>query len=208
MEAIQYQPNASEWKSFTKNGKRTVPSSNGITTASYFSAPFRRLQNKNTGIPLPGSIFVHNRLTHSLEVSCVGRSLGNDVAKQSWNANRNWKVPSCRKSVQSYRLLAWRMTQAIRLSGIPANGLSLRSFQKEKDKDYRKAAGRRATFSDGMEDLTHFEGNANASASSLTSSKDRRRGGFVLTYSTLASIVKYPFHRALQAKIQVRLLCQ
>ena len=46
-----------------------------------FSAPFRRLQNKTQVFPLPGSIFVHNRLTHSLEVSCVGRSLGNEIAK-------------------------------------------------------------------------------------------------------------------------------
>ena len=45
-----------------------------------FSAPFRRLQNKTQVFPLPGSIFVHNRLTHSLEVSCVGRSLGNQVS--------------------------------------------------------------------------------------------------------------------------------
>ena len=45
-----------------------------------FSAPFRRLQNKTQVFPLPGSIFVHNRLTHSLEVSCVGRSLGDNVA--------------------------------------------------------------------------------------------------------------------------------
>ena len=46
-----------------------------------FSAPFRRLQNKTQVFPLPGSIFVHNRLTHSLEVASVGMSLGNDVAK-------------------------------------------------------------------------------------------------------------------------------
>lgn len=46
-----------------------------------FSPPFRRLQNKTQVFPLPGSVFVHNRLTHSIEVSCVGRSLGNDVAK-------------------------------------------------------------------------------------------------------------------------------
>lgn len=45
-----------------------------------FSAPFRRLQNKTQVFPLPGSIFVHNRLTHSLEVSCVGRSLGHNIA--------------------------------------------------------------------------------------------------------------------------------
>jgi len=47
-----------------------------------FSAPFRRLQNKTQVFPLPGSVFVHNRLTHSLEVACVGRSLGVSVAHQ------------------------------------------------------------------------------------------------------------------------------
>src|SRR5688572_2270674 len=41
-----------------------------------FSSAFRRLQNKTQVFPLPGSSFVHNRLTHSLEVSTVGRSLG------------------------------------------------------------------------------------------------------------------------------------
>ena len=46
-----------------------------------FSAPFRRLQNKTQVFPLPGSIFVHNRLTHSLEVASVGMSLGNDVCQ-------------------------------------------------------------------------------------------------------------------------------
>ena len=56
-----------------------------------FSAPFRRLQNKTQVFPLPGSIFVHNRLTHSLEVSSVGRSLGNDVAGDSCSGIRNWQ---------------------------------------------------------------------------------------------------------------------
>ena len=45
-----------------------------------FSSPFRRLQNKTQVFPLPGSIFVHNRLTHSLEVSSVGRSMANEVS--------------------------------------------------------------------------------------------------------------------------------
>src|SRR5690554_1939863 len=45
-----------------------------------FSSPFRRLQNKTQVFPLPGSVFVHNRLTHSLEVSSVGRSLGNNIS--------------------------------------------------------------------------------------------------------------------------------
>lgn len=47
-----------------------------------FSSPFRRLQNKTQVFPLPGSVFVHNRLTHSLEVASVGRSLGESVARQ------------------------------------------------------------------------------------------------------------------------------
>ena len=46
-----------------------------------FSSAFRRLQNKTQVFPLPGSVFVHNRLTHSLEVSSVGRSMGNLVGK-------------------------------------------------------------------------------------------------------------------------------
>ncbi|NCD14853.1 MAG: dehydrogenase, partial [Bacteroidia bacterium] len=50
-----------------------------------FSSPFRRLQNKTQVFPLPGSVFVHNRLTHSLEVASVGRSLGESVARQLRN---------------------------------------------------------------------------------------------------------------------------
>ena len=46
-----------------------------------FSSPFRRLQNKTQVFPLPGSIFVHNRLTHSVEVASVGRSMANEVTK-------------------------------------------------------------------------------------------------------------------------------
>src|SRR5438309_5321194 len=46
-----------------------------------FSSPFRRLQNKTQVFPLPGSVFVHNRLTHSIEVTSVGRSLGKAVGE-------------------------------------------------------------------------------------------------------------------------------
>ena len=52
-----------------------------------FSAPFRRLQNKTQVFPLPGSVFVHNRLTHSLEVASVGMSLGNDIARDIVSRN-------------------------------------------------------------------------------------------------------------------------
>src|SRR5688572_24318153 len=47
-----------------------------------FSSAFRRLQNKTQVFPLPGTAFVHNRLTHSLEVASVGRSLGKMTGEQ------------------------------------------------------------------------------------------------------------------------------
>ena len=47
-----------------------------------FSSAFRRLQNKTQVFPLPGTSFVHNRLTHSLEVASVGRSLGKMVGER------------------------------------------------------------------------------------------------------------------------------
>ena len=47
-----------------------------------FSSAFRRLQNKTQVFPLPDLAFVHNRLTHSLEVASVGRSLGKMVGEQ------------------------------------------------------------------------------------------------------------------------------
>ncbi|HTF17771.1 MAG TPA: dNTP triphosphohydrolase [Chryseolinea sp.] len=46
-----------------------------------FSQPFRRLQDKTQVHPLPEHDFVHTRLTHSLEVSSVGRSLGKRVGE-------------------------------------------------------------------------------------------------------------------------------
>src|ERR1051325_2482395 len=46
-----------------------------------FSSAFRRLQNKTQVFPLPGAVFVHNRLTHSLEVASIGRSLGKTVGE-------------------------------------------------------------------------------------------------------------------------------
>ncbi len=166
-----------------------------------FSAPFRRLQNKTQVFPLPGSIFVHNRLTHSLEVSCVGRSLGNDVSKALLVRHpelHNSFLPEI-GSIVSAACLAHDL-------GNPPFGHSgeraISTFFSEgkgmvlKDK---QPNGEQLT-SAQWEDLTHFEGNANAFRLLTHQFEGRRKGGFVLTYSTLASIVKYPFSSSLAGK--------
>ena len=163
-----------------------------------FSAPFRRLQNKTQVFPLPGSIFVHNRLTHSLEVSCVGRSLGNDVARQLVGrhpALQHTFVPEI-GAIVSAACLAHDLgnppfghsgERAISTFFSEGAGQSLREVQPDGS----------CLTSAQWEDLTHFEGNANAFRLLTHQFEGRRKGGFVLTYSTLASIVKYPFASSL-----------
>lgn len=97
-----------------------------------FSAPFRRLQNKTQVFPLPGSVFVHNRLTHSLEVSCVGRSLGNDVSKVLI-ARHPELQGSYLTEIGSIVSAAWHTTWEILLSDIRENELFPPFFLKEKE---------------------------------------------------------------------------
>lgn len=163
-----------------------------------FSAPFRRLQNKTQVFPLPGSIFVHNRLTHSLEVSCVGRSLGNDVSKALLTRHPELKDSYLSEigSIVSAACLAHDLgnppfghsgERAISTFFSEGKGIALKNKQ---------GNGQQLTAAE-WEDLTHFEGNANAFRLLTHQFEGRRKGGFVLTYSTLASIVKYPFSSSL-----------
>lgn len=160
-----------------------------------FSAAFRRLQNKTQVFPLPGSIFVHNRLTHSLEVSCVGRSLGDSI---------------------SYRLIAKHPELAgthvseigaIVSAACLAHDLGNPPFGHSGEKaistyfsEGKGLALKEQLSSMEWDDLTHFEGNANAFRLLTHQFLGRRKGGFVMTYSTLASIVKYPFPSNLAGK--------
>lgn len=156
-----------------------------------FSAPFRRLQNKTQVFPLPGSIFVHNRLTHSLEVASVGMSLGNDVATLLTEKHpelRNTLINEIGQIV-STACLAHDL-------GNPPFG---HSGEKAIQTFFTEGAGQslKGMVSDNLwNDITRFEGNANAFRILTHRFQGRRPGGFVMTYSTLASIVKYPFESA------------
>ncbi len=167
-----------------------------------FSAPFRRLQNKTQVFPLPGSIFVHNRLTHSLEVSCVGRSLGNDVAKAILKQRPELESSFLPEigSIVSAACLAHDLgnppfghsgERAISTYFSEGKGLALKELETN---------GNRQLTPQQWDDFTHFEGNANALRLLTHQFEGRRKGGFVLTYSTLASIVKYPFSSSLSGK--------
>lgn len=151
-----------------------------------FSSPFRRLQNKTQVFPLPGSVFVHNRLTHSLEVASVGRSLGNMLTNKLREAGEaNGEKVQGIGSIISAACLAHDM-------GNPSFGHSgekaiSRYFTDGEGKQYK---GLMAETQWG--DLTNFEGNANAFRILTHRFKGKGASGFALTYSTLASIVKYP----------------
>ncbi len=155
-----------------------------------FSTAFRRLQNKAQIFPLPDNIFVHNRLTHSLEVSCVGRSLGNMVTDRLYERYGSDLPfnPGDLASIVAAASLAHDM-------GNPPFGHSgeraISSFflEGEGRKWHRKVVAEGGRW----EDFTHFEGNANTFRLLTHTFEGRRKGGFSLTYTTLASIVKYPF---------------
>jgi dGTPase len=154
-----------------------------------FSSPFRRLQNKTQVFPLPGSVFVHNRLTHSLEVASVGRSLGtifyNRIKDQDAGIDDSCPLLCEIGNIIASACLAHDL-------GNPAFGHSGES-----------AISHYFTTGDGLrykgevtegqwEDLIHFEGNANALRILTHQFAGKGTGGFALTYATLAAIAKYP----------------
>ena len=157
-----------------------------------FSSAFRRLQNKTQVFPLPGSIFVHNRLTHSLEVASVGMSIGNDISRRIIKKQPDLKDTLVEEigTIVSAACLAHDL-------GNPPFG---HSGEKAIQTFFSEGPGLKIkpmVSSEFWDDITHFEGNANAFRILTHRFKGRRQGGFVMTYSMLASIVKYPFASSL-----------
>jgi dGTPase len=159
-----------------------------------FSSAFRRLQNKTQVFPLPGPVFVHNRLTHSLEVASVGRSLGKAVGDilgdkyadrgEAFREFYKYELPSV--------IAAGCLAHDI---GNPPFGHSgedaIRNFFRElQGEERRRFEGELSP--NQQRDFLYFEGNANAFRTLTHNFNERALGGFRLTYATLASIVKYP----------------
>lgn len=156
-----------------------------------FSPAFRRLQNKTQVFPLPGNIFVHNRLTHSLEVSCLGRSLGNLVSEGLLRKHPELTSLDLRSSISA-------IVSAACLAHDLGNPPFGHSGERAISAYFTEGNGQRwkAQVEDEggrWEDFVHFEGNANAVRLLTHQFKGRRPGGFALTYATMASIIKYPY---------------
>lgn len=164
-----------------------------------FSPTFRRLQNKTQVFPLPTNIFVHNRLTHSLEVSCVGRSLGERIGKALAEKYGDGGATFLSElgTVVSAGCLAHDL-------GNPPFG---HSGEKAISSFFSEGAGLCLKEQYGLtegewNDIVNFEGNANGLRLLTHQFGGHRPGGFVLTYSTLASIVKYPYESTYIGKLR------
>lgn len=150
-----------------------------------FSAPFRNLQDKTQVFPLPEHAFVHTRLTHSLEVSSVGRSLGKAAGEILLE-----KYPHLQKTgISSYEIggivAAASLTHDI---GNPPFGHA----GEEAISDFFKfhTAGNcweRHVRPEQWSDLSNFEGNAQGFRMLVS-----KQFGLKLTYATLAAFTKYP----------------
>jgi dGTPase len=158
-----------------------------------FSSAFRRLQNKTQVFPLPGSVFVHNRLTHSLEVASVGRSLGKSVGDEL--AAKYGKDDEGFTEFYKYELPSVIAAACLAHDiGNPPFGHSgedaIRTYFRELEGDTRKILSDQLN-KNQIKDLEFFEGNSNAFRV-LTHNFNEYQSSYRLTYATLAAIVKYP----------------
>ena len=153
-----------------------------------FSSPFRRLQNKTQVFPLPGSIFVHNRLTHSLEVASVGRSMAKEAALRLRDMHGDSR---CGTGFDDFPDIVAAACLCHDLGNPPFGHSGEKTiatyFSEGEGQQLRERLSERQ-----WADLVNFEGNANSFRLLTHQFVGRRQGGFAMTYSTLAAMVKYP----------------
>lgn len=162
-----------------------------------FSSAFRRLQNKTQVFPLPEEVFVHNRLTHSLEVASVGRSLGKMIGEKLFKIEEIHSDDEARKFYRNSLKSVIAGACLAHDLGNPAFGHSgeeaISKYFKKRDTKKEEDLAFKSLFSPAeWKDLTTFEGNANALRIITMQQKGRFKGSFRLTYSTIGSILKYP----------------
>ena len=154
-----------------------------------FSSEFRSLQDKTQFIPLSETDFVHTRLTHSLEVSVVGRSLGRRVGQKLLK-----KYPHL-QSIHGHQTNDFgAIVAAAALAHDIGNPPFGHSGEKAIGEFFKTGNGKQfkaQLTEEEYQDLCDFEGNANG-FKILTQSREGREGGLRLSYATLGAFMKYP----------------
>ncbi|MDT0558120.1 dNTP triphosphohydrolase [Ichthyenterobacterium sp. W332] len=154
-----------------------------------FSSEFRSLQDKTQVIPLSKTDFVHTRLTHSLEVSVVGRSLGRKVGQRVLEKHPHLK-DSLGYQANDFGAIVAAASLAHDI-GNPPFGHSGESAIGEFFKTGEGQRFKSQLTAKEYQDLCDFEGNANG-FKILTESRAGREGGLRLSYATLGAFMKYP----------------
>jgi len=154
-----------------------------------FSSEFRSLQDKTQVIPMSQTDFVHTRLTHSLEVSVVGRSIGRKVGQKILE-----KHPHLKDTLGYQANDFGAIVAAAALAHDIGNPPFGHSGEKAIGEFFKTGNGKR--FKNELtdkqyQDLCDFEGNANG-FKILTESRLGREGGLRLSYATLGAFMKYP----------------
>ncbi len=153
-----------------------------------FSSAFRSLQDKTQVIPLSKTDFVHTRLTHSLEVSVVGRTLGRRVGKELLERHPNLKELGYTFNDFGAIVAAASVMHDI---GNPPFGHSGEKAIGEYFKTGKGLQYKEQLTDLEYQDLIDFEGNANG-FKILTESREGIEGGLRLSYATLGAFLKYP----------------
>ena len=153
-----------------------------------FSEAFRSLQDKTQVIPLSETDFVHTRLTHSLEVSVVGRTLGRRVGKVLLERYPNLKELGYTFNDFGAIVAAASVMHDI---GNPPFGHSGEKAIGEYFKTGNGAQYKELLTAKEYQDLIDFEGNANG-LKILTENREGIQGGLRLSYATLGAFIKYP----------------
>lgn len=153
-----------------------------------FSSAFRRLQDKTQVFPVPASDFVHSRLTHSIEVSSVGRTLGNMAGEFVLGQHPELGQKGLTMAMFGDVVAAASLAHDV---GNPPFGHSgedaISNYFKEHTERYRHRL-------DPVQwaDLTRYEGNAHGFRLLTNHHPGEIKGGLRLTYATLATFAKYP----------------
>ncbi|GLR15939.1 dehydrogenase [Portibacter lacus] len=155
------------------------------------------MQNKTQVFPLPGTTFVHNRLTHSLEVASVGRSLG-EIVGQHLIEDPEVELDNHAEAFYAKDLASVISSGCLAHDiGNPAFGHSgeeaISNYFVENAEANIEHESLRSRYTEAQwADLTSFEGNANALRVLTQHFGGKSESGLGLTLTTLASILKYP----------------